>query len=68
MIEDKLTPAQRIRLECIAQATMRLGPYLRRNTAAPSIYGPTEASADVIADAARLEDFILGLGQYPYRQ
>lgn len=51
MIEDKLTPAQRIRLESIAQANMRLGPGA--GSAMP------ERSISVLIAAAReIESYI----------
>lgn len=52
MIQDQLTAIQRIRLESIAQANMRLGPMLGRDIA--------QATAELLAVAKAIESFIRG--------
>lgn len=52
MIEDKLTTAQRIRLECIAQANLALG----------TTAGRAASPERVIDVATRFEEFINGGG------
>lgn len=50
MVEDKLTAEQRIRLEAVNQANMRLGPMLGR--------GADEAVRDLLHQAARIEAYV----------